>query len=99
MKSTFRKLFYLRKNQPKSNGMYPIMVRITINSKVAQFSTKIDIQPTLWDMKTGKAKGKTEEIAEINRKLTNLSSRIDKLTIKEWEPMVMFFLKKSKIIY
>lgn len=85
MKSTFRTLFYLRKNQPKSNGMYPIMVRITINSKVAQFSTKIDIQPTQWDVKAGKAKGKTEEIAEINRKLTNLSSRIDKAYNKRME--------------
>jgi len=78
MKSTFRTLFYLRKNQPKSNGMHPIMVRITINTKVTQFSTKIDIKPSQWDTKAGKAKGKTEEIAEINRKLTNLSSRIDK---------------------
>jgi len=78
MKSTFRTLFYLRKNQPKSNGMYPIMARITINTKVTQFSTKIDIHPSQWDIKAGKAKGRTEEIAEINRKLTNLSSRIDK---------------------
>lgn len=65
--------------------MYPIMVRITINSKVAQFSTKIDILPTQWDVKAGKAKGKTEEIAEINRKLTNLSSRIDKAYDKRME--------------
>lgn len=85
MKSTFRTLFYLRKNQPKSNGMYPIMVRITINSKVVQFSTKIDILPNQWDMKAGKAKGKTEEIAEINRKLISFSSRIDKAHNKRME--------------
>lgn len=85
MKSTFRTLFYLRKNQPKSNGMYPIMLRITINSKVTQFSTKIDIHPNQWDAKAGKAKGRTEEIAEINRKLTNLSSRIDKAYNKRME--------------
>ncbi|SHF81385.1 hypothetical protein SAMN05444362_110107 [Dysgonomonas macrotermitis] len=29
MKSTFRTLFYVRKNQPKKNGKYAIMARIT----------------------------------------------------------------------
>ncbi len=78
MKSTFRTLFYLKKNQPKSNGLMPIMVRVTINKRVSQFGTKIDINPDLWDAKAGKAIGRTAQAMEINRKLNNLAASIYK---------------------
>ncbi|HCO67125.1 MAG TPA: hypothetical protein DIT04_05120 [Dysgonomonas sp.] len=48
MKSTFRTLFYLKKNQPKSNGLVPIIVRVTVNTQVVQFGCKLDINPEIW---------------------------------------------------
>jgi hypothetical protein len=32
-RSTFKLLFYLRRNEPKKNGNAPIMVRITTDGK------------------------------------------------------------------
>lgn len=42
MRSTFRILFYLKRNAPKSNGLVPVMCRITVNGKISQFSCKLD---------------------------------------------------------
>lgn len=55
MKSTFKTLFYLKKNEPKKNGHVVIMVRITVDGDQVQFSSKLDIHPDNWDTKTGKA--------------------------------------------
>ena len=43
MCSTFKVLFYLKKNAPKKNGSVPVMCRITIDGTIAQFSCKCDI--------------------------------------------------------
>ena len=42
-RSTFRVLFYLKRNAPKKNGMIPVMCRITVNGKVSQFSSKLAV--------------------------------------------------------
>ena len=42
-RSTFRVLFYLKRYAPKKNGMIPVMCRITVNGKVSQFSSKLDV--------------------------------------------------------
>lgn len=44
MKSTFRTLFYLRKNRLNAKGMAPIMVRITINGEITQFNSKLEVK-------------------------------------------------------
>src|SRR5690606_23704647 len=47
-KSTFKVLFYLKKNAPKKNGKVTVMCRITVNGKQSAFSTKLDISATNW---------------------------------------------------
>ena len=42
MKSTFRVLFFLKRDKVKKNGNMPIMARITINGRLAQFNTKLE---------------------------------------------------------
>ena len=59
MRSTFKVLFYLKKNAPKKNGSVPVMCRITIDGTIAQFSCKCDIHPNLWDIKSNRASGKS----------------------------------------
>ena len=75
-RSTFKVLFYLKKNAPKKNGKVAIMGRITIDNQVAQFSTKLEILPQKWDLKYGRVTGKTEEATQLNRKLEEIRSRI-----------------------
>ena len=41
-RSTFRVLFYLKRNTPKKNGLVSVMCRITVNGKISQFSCKLD---------------------------------------------------------
>ncbi|MEG0648023.1 MAG: Arm DNA-binding domain-containing protein, partial [Bacteroides sp.] len=48
MSSTFRVLFYLRRNYVNKEGKASIMIRITISGEVVQFSSKLDIEPELW---------------------------------------------------
>ncbi|MDD4922283.1 MAG: site-specific integrase, partial [Bacteroidales bacterium] len=42
-KSTFKILFYLRKNQVNKEGKVCIMIRLTVNGDVSQFSSKLDL--------------------------------------------------------
>ena len=50
-KSTFKILFYLRKNYVNKEGKASIMIRITVNGEMSQFSSKLDVEPRLWDTK------------------------------------------------
>ena len=53
-KSTFRILFYIRKNQVNKEGKAGIMIRLTVNGEIAQFSSKLDVEPDLWDVNSQK---------------------------------------------
>src|SRR5665648_1017474 len=60
-RSTFTVLFYVNRDKVKQNGLCPVMGRITIDTKVAKLSAKTDIDSTLWDTKTGRAIGKSNQ--------------------------------------
>ena len=62
MKSTFRVLFFLKRDKVKKNGNMPIMARITIDGKLAQFNTKLEVNPKNWQAKTGKVSGRGAEL-------------------------------------
>ena len=66
MKSTFKILFYIRKDKINSLGKAPIHVRLTIDGQSCQFSTKSEITANIWDAKNYKAIGRTEEAETIN---------------------------------
>jgi len=61
------------------------MIRITINGEIAQLSSKLQVNPDSWDVKTGKVKGRTAEANNINRQLDNLKSAIDKVYTKQFD--------------
>lgn len=65
-KSTFKVLFYLKKNTPKKNGKVAIISRITINGKQSAFGTKLDISATNCDLKYGRVLGKRREVQDLN---------------------------------
>jgi len=76
-KSTFKVLFYLKKNAPKKNGLVPIMCRITVNGTQSAFSTKLDISSSNWDLKYGRVLGKSREAQEVNSKLDKIRLGIE----------------------
>lgn len=78
-RSTFNILFYLKRKAKKSNGNAPIMGRITVNGKSAQFSAKIEINPDLWSVEAGKASGKSLSAQEINALLESIKTTMTKI--------------------
>lgn len=74
-RSTFRILFYIKRGNPKKNGNVVIMGRITIDGERSQFSTKLEINPTVWDNRTGKVKGNNAKAVSINNALDNFRGK------------------------
>lgn len=85
MRSTFRTLFYLRKNQPKKDGTVAVMVKVSVNGESVQFNSKVDVSPLVWNSKAGKAIGRSKEIMDINSSLENLKVAIRKSHDKQLE--------------
>ena len=52
------------------------MGRITINGTQAGFSCKKEVSHALWDVKTNRAKGKSEEARTLNQELDNIKAQI-----------------------
>jgi hypothetical protein len=52
------------------------MGRITIDGERSKFSTKLEITPSGWDNKTGKAKGNSVNAANINCMLNNIRGKV-----------------------
>lgn len=73
-RSTFKILFYLKRNILKKDGSVPVMCRVTVNGTISQFSCKFDVNPDLWDTKGGRVAGKSLTAKDINQ-------RIDKIRV------------------
>jgi len=52
------------------------MGRITVDGQIAQFSLKEDVHPDCWDAAKERAKGKTREQIELNRKISQTEQSI-----------------------
>jgi hypothetical protein len=70
-RSTFKILFYIKKNAAKSNGKAPVMARITLNGEIVQFSLKCDINPAEWNTAAGRAIGRSAVAQQVNSLLDN----------------------------
>jgi site-specific recombinase XerD len=78
MRSTFKVLFYLKKNSLNKDGEAPVMARITIDGTIAQFSCKAFIRPDLWETKYNRAAGRSDHAKQINSLLDEIKAGIDK---------------------
>jgi hypothetical protein len=66
MRSTFKVLFYLKRDKQKTNGLVLLFCRITVDGKEVRFGMKCDVNPKYWDVETGKATGRTAKAAKTN---------------------------------
>lgn len=92
MKSTFKVLFYLKKDKISKDGKVPVMGRITVNGTQAGFSCKLNIAPALWDEKTNYLKSQRNTLrAKFTRPLK--TSRLKSLNIISRSATVMRMLR------
>ena len=64
--------FYLKKNETRADGTVPVLGRIRIGTSMVQFSAKVYLQEKLWDVKSGRAKGKSKAALNTNAELDKL---------------------------
>lgn len=67
---------YARASKANAAGQHPIYVRITIQGKRTEFSTKKFISPSKWDQKKMKMNGNTEEARSINSYLDSVRNKL-----------------------
>lgn len=72
MSSTFKILFYIRKNYLNRDKKAPIMIRVTIDGRMVQFNSKLDIEPQYWNPKRQMAIGSGKQIRTFNTLLENI---------------------------
>lgn len=78
MRNTFSILFYVNRSKEKE-GMVPVMGRVTINGKVAQFSCKLRVNASQWDAVQKRLRGRSREAREANLVLDGIRSRLGSL--------------------
>ncbi len=69
-------LVYLKQPVDKTASLYPIYIRITIDSKRAEISTKRDCEPGKWLKKAGRMIGTTDKPRQLNAFLDGMISKI-----------------------
>lgn len=69
-------LFYSKKAKANKEGLVPIYMRVTINGKRIEVSTKRFVQSSSWNSIAGKVKGNHEEARSINNYLDILKGKV-----------------------
>lgn len=82
MKQDLKLHIYPRSAKTNKQGFYPIYVRITLNGKRWEFSTKKFINPKTWDAKNAKIKPTVTEASSINNYLNQIKTQIINLEIE-----------------
>ncbi|MEM9897153.1 MAG: Arm DNA-binding domain-containing protein [Bacteroidota bacterium] len=96
MNHTYSILFYLKKEARSTNNKVSIILRITVDGKRAEQSTKRSIEPDRWDSKAGRVKGNKADARAINDHLDTIHLKINKIHSKLEEAEALSLLKRSK---
>jgi len=72
MNNELKVSFYL-KRECTSDKIYPIVGKIVIGRTIAQFGSKLKIEESLWNVKSGRAIGKSLIATELNREINSLN--------------------------
>jgi site-specific recombinase XerD len=76
MNKTFSLLFYVKKSKILANGTAPIYLRITIDGKPKEITTKRHVEPDKWNSATQKVNGNSEEVKALNSYLKTLEQEV-----------------------
>ena len=58
-------------------GKASIMIRITVNGEMSQFSSKLDVEPRLWDTKLGRLSGNGTKARQVNNMLDDIRTALN----------------------
>ena len=72
---TFGISFFVRRNR-ENNGTVPVFLRITVNGKRSEISTKQKVQNSNWNKKRGFGKGQSPEVKKMNTYLERLRGKV-----------------------
>ena len=76
MNTTVSVLFYIKRSKANIDGMCPIYVRVTIQTKRFEFSSNKFANPDNWSGEWSKVKGANEEARTINSHLDYLKNQV-----------------------
>lgn len=76
MKTKITLHFYAKSTKANANGLLPIYVRLTVDGKRLEFSTKKFVEKSKWSNELAKMKGTTEEARSINSYLDLMKSKV-----------------------
>ena len=76
MEKSFGCSFYLKKRNKYVTGEIDIFLRITIDSLSVEISTKRKCLQTSWNVKAGRAEGKSDYAKSINTYLDTLQQKV-----------------------
>jgi hypothetical protein len=76
MEKSFGLLFYLKKPKGYKAGEVPIYVRVTVNSDIAEISTKQKCDPVKWNITAGRVDGKSQAAKMVNEFLDVVQRKV-----------------------
>ena len=79
MNENLKVSFYLKreqKNEKNDDAIYPIIGKIIIGKNIAQFSSKLKVDERLWNVKSGRAIGKSHAATQLNREINKINLSI-----------------------
>ncbi|SHG89544.1 site-specific integrase [Flagellimonas flava] len=79
MVSTFSTLFYIKNERRDKNGKAGLYLRITVDGRRTSISLHRKVDPSKWDSRMNKLKGKGVEAEELNRFMTTIRHKINRI--------------------
>jgi hypothetical protein len=89
-KHTFSLLSFVREHRKNRQGQLPVFLRITVDGKRSELSTKTYVYPGKWNAGKGRVKGTSEEVRRLNGAIEAFEFRA--------RDLYNHFLEKGKII-
>lgn len=69
-------LFHLKRTKTTTGGLVPVYMRVTVNGKRLEISTKRYVEESKWIVNAGKLKGSSEEARTTNEYLDTLKAQV-----------------------
>ena len=76
LEKTFGLFFYLKQAKNQKDGLRYVYLRITVDGKAVEMSTKQLWSPARWNVDAGRAIGQKEDTRTLNAYLDMLSSKV-----------------------
>ncbi|WP_190809533.1 site-specific integrase [Flagellimonas sp. S3867] len=96
MVNTFSTLFYIKNERRDKYGKAGLYLRITVDGRRSSISLHRKIDPSKWDSRMNKLKGKGVEAEELNRFMTTIRHKINRIQhelIEEGKPFTALDVK------